>query len=284
MALSGTQRAIAEVFGPDVDVRIAGSASPLPARPVDGGVVITGQWSYASGSPHAAWAMVAVSLPDQPAPQMCLVPARDLTLVDTWRVAGMRATGSNTWAADNVFVPEHRLVSMAAINAQPVPFSVVGALTLLGPLLGSGQAALDFVTAQATRKPLHHTLIERQSDSVGIQILVAQAALKLQTARLHSYAMADEADAAADSGTPLSYDDRARIRATSGYVAQLVIEALQMLMNAHGAGSFADANPLQRHWRDANTAARHAGFNAMVGYEVFGKALLGNEERITPFV
>jgi hypothetical protein len=41
---------------------------------------------------------------------------------------------------------------------------------------------------------------------------------------------------------------------------------------------------LQQIWRDANTGGRHAGFNTAVGYEVFGKALLGVADRITALV
>jgi hypothetical protein len=55
-------------------------------------------------------------------------------------------------------------------------------------------------------------------------------------------------------------------------------------LSAHGAGSFADVNPLQRIWRDSSTAARHAVVSPMVAYEVYGKALLGVEETITPLV
>ena len=41
---------------------------------------------------------------------------------------------------------------------------------------------------------------------------------------------------------------------------------------------------MQQYWRDANTAARHAGLNAVVGYEILGKELLGVPERISPMV
>jgi 3-hydroxy-9,10-secoandrosta-1,3,5(10)-triene-9,17-dione monooxygenase len=37
---------------------------------------------------------------------------------------------------------------------------------------------------------------------------------------------------------------------------------------------------MQQYWRDANTAARHGGLNAVIGYEIYGKALLGVEEPI----
>ena len=40
----------------------------------------------------------------------------------------------------------------------------------------------------------------------------------------------------------------------------------------------------ENSWPTANTAARHAGLNAVVGYEIFGKALPGVPERISPMV
>ncbi len=43
-------------------------------------------------------------------------------------------------------------------------------------------------------------------------------------------------------------------------------------------------NPLQRIWRDSAVAARHAVVSPMISYEVYGKALLGREDHITPLV
>jgi 3-hydroxy-9,10-secoandrosta-1,3,5(10)-triene-9,17-dione monooxygenase len=73
---------------------------------------------------------------------------------------------------------------------------------------------------------------------------------------------------------------RAQARARAGYAAQQVLEAIQILANVHGAGGFAESSRMQQYWRDANTAARHGGLNAVIGYEIHGKALLGVEERI----
>jgi len=50
------------------------------------------------------------------------------------------------------------------------------------------------------------------------------------------------------------------------------------------ADLFAEASPLQRIWRDSSVAARHAVVLPVVGYEVYGKALLGREDHITPLV
>jgi hypothetical protein len=49
------------------------------------------------------------------------------------------------------------------------------------------------------------------------------------------------------------------------------------------AGSFAESNLMQQYWRDANTAARHAGLQPVVGYEVYGKSLLGSRSESAPW-
>ena len=63
-------------------------------------------------------------------------------------------------------------------------------------------------------------------------------------------------------------------------------EAISLILDAHGASGFADSSPMQRIWRDANTAGRHAVVNTLVSEEVYGKALLGlgPDEQVTDLV
>src|SRR5689334_22563492 len=113
--LSGhvSEQAQREIYRCGPDVRFAGNLSPLPSRKVDGGVVVSGRWPFASGASHAEWAALGVMVTDdadKPSqPYWCVIPAAELKLEDTWRTVGMRGTGSNTWNADEVFVPAHRL-------------------------------------------------------------------------------------------------------------------------------------------------------------------------------
>ena len=286
----GSEQLQEEIFGAAPDVRIAGSAMACPARREHGGLRLNGRWGYASGSPHATWALLVATVPEG---YFCLVPTAQLQLEDTWHTVGMRGTGSNTYLAEDLFVPEHRLISATELSEvstssdEPVhrlPFAPVATLGLIGTLLGLGRAALTLTIDKAPSKAMHHTLFARQSDSVGVQVQVAEAALKLQTAQLHSYRVADDLDSAAANGHDLDYGLRAQVRAQYGYAAQQVLEAIHILVNVHGAGTFAESSLTQQYWRDANTAARHASLNAFVGYEVFGKALLGVPERISPMV
>jgi len=157
-------------------------------------------------------------------------------------------------------------------------------LVLAGPQLGLGRAALDLVIDKAAKKPISYTFFETQAESVAFQLQMADAATKIDAASLICYRAAADIDDAAARGAYLDYKTRARVRADTGYAIQNVIEALTTLMNAHGAGGFAEASPLQRIWRDANVAARHAVVSPTVGFEVYGKALLGVQEKITPLV
>jgi 3-hydroxy-9,10-secoandrosta-1,3,5(10)-triene-9,17-dione monooxygenase len=63
-----------------------------------------------------------------------------------------------------------------------------------------------------------------------------------------------------------------------------VLVAIQILMNVHAAGSFAECSPTQQFWCDANTAARHTALNTIIRHKVYGKALLGVDEVVTRLV
>lgn len=159
---------------------------------------------------------------------LVLIRACELGVEDTWLTAGMKGTASNTLVGRDVFVPEHRVlpVHAAAEGAHPrshpdetlysATFGPMLVLCLLGPLLGLGKAALDTVTRAAETKPLSFTVHGRQADSVGVQTQLAEAALKLETARLHTYDAVDEVDRAASSGHLLDHAARTRLSPSPG--------------------------------------------------------------------
>jgi alkylation response protein AidB-like acyl-CoA dehydrogenase len=295
------ERAQDEVFGADPDAKVSGVLAPTAeARRVDGGFVVSGRWYYNSGSWHADWAVLGMPIVDADGEVvdqgLALIPSSDYTVEDTWFVAGMKSTGSNCLVVQDAFVPDHRIMSVPSAIAGDYPtehttetlyrsaFVPILALVLVGPQLGLGRAALNLVIDKAARKPISYTFFEKQSDSVAFQLQVADAAMKIDSAHLHAYRAADDIDRAAARGEYPDYLTRARVRADTGRVAEYVTDAIDILLSAHGAGSFAEVNPLQRIWRDANVAARHAVVLPAVAYEVYGKALLGLDERITPLV
>jgi alkylation response protein AidB-like acyl-CoA dehydrogenase len=290
-----------DVFGSNPDARVAGVFAPsFETRRVSGGLETSGKWYTSSGILHADWALVGVAEQDQHgalvAQYLALIPISEVSVEDTWFTAGMRASGSNCIVAKNVFIPDHRLMNIVeAVQgkyrteltneaAYRAAFMPVAALILVGPQLGMGRAALKYVIAKAPQRAIAYTSFERQTDSAVFQTQIAEAALKIDTAHLRAFRAAAEVDAAAIRGQPLDYLTRARMRADTGLVVSLINEALNILISAHGAGSFAESSPMQRIWRDSNTAARHAIALPAVANEIYGKALLGVENTVSVLV
>ena len=280
-----------DVFGADPDARVAGVFAPsTDVEKVDGGYRVSGKWAWSSGSLHATWAYVGVLQlgPEGPIDMgVVLMPMSELTIEDTWFVAGMKGTGSNTVVAEDVFVPEHRYMSMfagfqgiyptehtdeALYRAAFMPFA---ALILVGPLLGLGRAALKLAIEKAPKRAVSYTRLATQAESTAFQLKIAEAAMTLDDAILHAHRGADDIDSWAAKGEHMDYLSRARARGDVGWISAKVREAITLILDAHGASGFADSSPMQRIWRDANTAGRHAIANPLVSQEVYGKALLG---------
>src|ERR1051326_4679747 len=295
------ERAQQDIWSTDPDAWIAGSLAPHGAAvAVDGGWRVTGKWMWASGCMHAQWAACGIHMNNAQGEivnfGLSLMPMSELTIDDTGFVAGMKGTGSNTIVAKDVFVPEHRFLPYPSAFAGSyrteytdeivyrVALVPVTILILVGSQLGMSQAALDFVIEKAGVRPVTHTNYTKQRESTGFQILLADAAMKIETARLHAYRPARDLDACAAAGRHPDVKERARVRADSALVAKYCREAVEILASAHGTSSMSDMNRLQRLWRDVHVASRHAITEWQVNLEIYGKALLGVEPNITPLI
>ena len=270
------------------------------SRKVAGGFRVTGKWAWSSGCLHADWAMLGIPVVDEDGNKtdeaLAFIPMSELTIEETWFTAGMRGSGSNTTVAEDVFVPEHRMMSVSAIMAgnPPTPYSdetlyraafiPVAALILAGPQLGLCSRALEYVIEMAPKRRIAYTHYQKQTESPSFQLAMARASTLVDTAHLFAYRAADAIDAAAHEDRFPSYLERARIRMDVGIAATNARDAIDVLMSAHGASSFADFNPLQRIWRDCETCSRHAVISPDISAEVYGRALLGIEEGVTALV
>lgn len=292
-----------DVWGENQDANVCGIIEPAgTVEKVEGGYLIReGRWPFASGSWHAQWVNAAIPIPDEDGQTredgLALIPLSDLSIDETWFVAGMQGTGSNTLVGADVFVPEHRVTPLARLVSYEYAaeheneaffrstFSPYLILALVGPMLGLVQGALDLVSSQLGKgRRVSHSIYERSIDSPSTQINFANAVELLDTAKLHAYRSADMIDVAAERGEELDFLKRARIRMDTGYVAERCREAMDRLLNLGGAGSFASANPVQRKWRDLETCTRHGAVNPDLGREIYGRALLGIEGQVSRLV
>jgi len=290
-----------DVWGENPDARVAGVLGPLGAvESVDGGYRLSGRWPYCSGSLHAHWVFLGVPIlgeDGQPVDQgVVLVPTAEVTIEDTWRVTGMRGTGSNAVVAQDVFVPGHRFLSLSTLLAGDhdspykdealyrVPFVTAAMTDLIGPQLGLAQAALDLVMEKAGNRGIAYTEYRTQAEAPTVQLAVAKAASLIDTAELLAYRAAAEIDEAGRRKQLPGYLARARTRMNIAQAVTSAREAIRELVSVHGSSSFGEANPLQRIWRDSEVASRHAVCNPAISAQIYGRALLGFTEGITPLV
>ncbi|MCW2624860.1 acyl-CoA dehydrogenase family protein [Mycobacterium sp.] len=291
----------ADVWGRDPNARIAGVTAPTgTAEAVGGGYRVSGRWAYCSGSLHADWLYLGVPIMDQdgqPADvAVVLVPAAEVAIEDTWHMAGMRGTGSNTVVANDVFVPDHRLGSLGKLisgeydhrrvdeTLYQVPFVSAVTIDLLGPQLGLARAALELVIEQAGTKGIPYTEYDLLSNAPTVQLAVAKAATLIDTAELLAYRAAAEVDEAGQLNKFPDHLARARNKMDITQAIVNAREAIRELVSARGSSSFAEANPLQRIWRDSEVASRHAVAHPGISAQLYGRALLGITDGVTTLV
>lgn len=285
-----------DVWGSNPDARTALVivASRASVERVDGGVVVSGDWSYASGSLHCDW--VGALIPkgpdsDEQVTHLVLMPAGDVTVQDTWHVTGMRGTGSNTVVADRVFIPRHRVTPYSPIvrgqhagpggTANLYRSSLSGLLSagLLGPHIGAVEAAFQYVREHAPGRRVASSTFASQVQSPAFQMDLAEVSMLVDGARLHAQRIARTVDEHARAGTTPDEVTRSRARMEGTQVTRSCREAIDRLISAYGSSAFAESNPLQRIWRDIHVASRHAGFGMGIPQLVYGRALVGLDPR-----
>jgi 3-hydroxy-9,10-secoandrosta-1,3,5(10)-triene-9,17-dione monooxygenase len=284
-----------EVWGKNPDAVIAsGIAFPQGrGRAVDGGFVISGFWNFSSGVDASDWNMLAVMVRDGERVvdhRICLVPRSDYEIVDDWRVLGMRSTGSKSVRATDVFVPEHRALSMyrargggefpgALINPNPlyrVPLVALGSHCLAGAGVGNAQAALE-LTIEAIRERSTSYTAARMRDFQAVQLRVAEAGAKVDTARLVIRTDCLHAQAIAQDDRVPTMEEKLRFKRNVAHAMTLCTEAVDSLHSLAGANGIYDRYPIQRLFRDQHALAAHIGFSWDAQGAPWGLVVLGGE-------
>ena len=103
-------RAAREVFG-DRRAVVAGQLEPGgTAEAVRGGYRVSGTWRFASGCRHATWLLAHCVVAERarghvgacPTTRLVFVPVDRARIHDTWRVSGLRGTGSHDYSLERV--------------------------------------------------------------------------------------------------------------------------------------------------------------------------------------
>lgn len=289
-----SEKAQEEIFGENPRARIAAVFNPAKkTEMVDGGIRITGDWWYGSGSGHADWIHLGCMLnegTDHEELGLCLVRIDEVTIKDTWQVAGMRASGSNTIYAEDVFVPSHRITTFGQLLSEDydreyseepnywASFLPFGTVILAATQIGLARAAVDMTMETGANKAIAYTAYDKAKKSPVHQIKLAEAVTEIDMAYLLLARACCDIDAAALDKRKLDKTTRARIRMDTGAAAKLCREAINKLLSVNGAGSFALANHMQRVWRDSEVGSRHGFCLPEMASLIYGRELFGVDD------
>ncbi|WP_232831942.1 acyl-CoA dehydrogenase family protein [Nocardiopsis sp. FIRDI 009] len=278
-----------EVFS-SPDTRVCGIIGPTAvATPADGGVVVNGRWSFNTGVQQSHWNTNAAvrPLPDGGyEPVMLAIPVDDLEIVDDWDTAGLRGSGSVSTTAENLFVPQERVLSIVpVIQGQPsyegedtapayaVPFMPTACATISGVALGLALAARDLFFERLPGRKITYTSYDDQAQAPVTHLTVAKAEAAIEEADFHTRRAAEIADLGGPQGWTI--EDRSKVRLHMGAACRRAREAVTLLADASGASSVYSSVPIQRVERDMRTLSLHAIMHPETNFELHGRTMCG---------
>jgi 3-hydroxy-9,10-secoandrosta-1,3,5(10)-triene-9,17-dione monooxygenase len=268
------------------DLAIAASFAPVAqAARVDGGYRLTSKGStFASGVDHSTWIVLGAMVPGGPQPdwKFFVLPARECKILDTWHTAGMRGTGSKTIVADNVFVPDDLVLSLAELRDGKTPGSVLypdvifhtpffyyAPISFATPMLGAVQGAYEhFREWTKTRKAPDGSSIAAKPT---IQMQMARVAADIDAAEMllrRAVNVTEAPDAYSPELLARSVRDFARI-------SEMTVSSIDTILALSGTSGFVTSHPIQRAWRDIHFMSMHISVNTEMNFTHYSRMELG---------
>ncbi|MEU9481911.1 hydrolase [Streptomyces sp. NPDC048191] len=270
----------AVLWGEGPDALMAGALVPAgKAERVSGGWRLSGEWGYISGLRFADWIFACSVVSDALGPdgrsQECFfaVPQTDVTVKETWSTLGMRGTCTDTMVLDDVFVPDHLVLSRSDLSAgrpaasearcHKVHVRILGALPLAVPVVAAARGALRAAVDHELRGAPVSKKVSAQMDRSAAEVDAAELLVQ-RAARV-----ADGVEAAEEG--------EAMVRGARDFAmaVELSVSAVKRLFRSTGPQSHFDHDPVQRFWRDINTAASHFIFSFDIAGAAYGAWALG---------
>lgn len=273
--------------------------APAPLAPTghgvacDGGIRLTGKWSWATGVMDGNWIIVGALCEREPGdpstiyPVLALLPIDDVRIEDVWHTDGMRATGSNDVVIADAFVPAHRLVPVADIYTGTAPgaalhdadtyrWPMVPALALLAamPALGSAERAAGIYTERLSQRFLAYEGV-MQKDKPVASIHLGQAHVRLRALRGLLADTVEEIQTNVTAGDPVSRPVRGRARLAAAHIVHESRSVIADLLAASGASAHFLDHPLQRIKRDVDVITGHVVFDYDTSRELAGALTIG---------
>lgn len=278
-----------EIYGEKNYVLGAGAAAPIfDVRKVEGGYRLTGQTAWNSGSSHAEWFQMNGLLKGESGPPLMFmfgIPRKDVQIIDTWHILGMKGTASRDLRVDDVFVPDHLATPADALRegTSPghrlhdnpiyrIPFLPFAMVEVLPVIVGAHRGAANAVRDRIKSR-MGTISGAKSAEKVPAQIRMAQALARADMAEQMLAALVAKVSAGGpDAATPKR---RAAAKLQASMVTTFCLDSVNEMARCVGGDAMRDEAPFQRYFRDINTVARHAFLDPDTAAETYGKLELG---------
>ncbi len=291
-----------ELWGDNPEALIA-SSFPGPgakATAVDGGVVVDGTWSFASGIDQADWNSLQIMLPRDGAPpeaRFALIPKSEYEVVDDWFVNGLAATGSRSLTVREAFVPEKRTLPATAmhggrspgseINPNPLyrlPLWAIGVKLFSGTAIGIARGAIEVMGDELRTRRSVGAVAMNELQSVHLRLAEASAGVDAAWALM--LVDCEEATALVEAGEDIPLDARVRWRRNDAFAGKLCLAAVEELYPLAGGRGLGLDSAFQRSWRDLHATTSQITMAWDICATNYGKVRMGVpffDSRLWPF-
>lgn len=283
------------VWGTDESTRLSSSYAPTgKAQVADGGYLLSGRWSFSSGSAHVSWVLLGGLVFNADGNvidfKTFMVPRDKYEIVDMWNVVGLRGTGSNDIVVEETFIPEAFTLSMGetgqckgpgqAVNTSDLyklPFHSLFTSTITSPIIGMATGAYNEHVEMQQKRVRAAYLGEKASSDPFAAVRIAKASSEIDAswALLMNNIREEQAYVARGEKIPLSL--RLRVRRDQVLGTQRAIDAIDALFEASGGRALAEGTYLQRAWRDAHAGRVHAANDPERALKLFGDLEFGHK-------
>jgi alkylation response protein AidB-like acyl-CoA dehydrogenase len=269
--------AVKELFGGKRLPVIAGQGTrPGKAVPKDGGFLLSGAWSFASGIKHGTHIHTLGLIDGTNEARIFVFPVEKAKLIDNWDVLGLRATGSIDYTTKDAFVPE--AYTHVSTTDQPLrggslyTIGIIGfaGIAHSGWACGIGRRVLDELVALVAEKAGRPGTL---AESSSFHEEFARVEAVYRSARAFVYETWGDVTETLERGDKLSMRQHTLIRLALAHSTWSAHEAASFAYKSAGTAALR-AGPMQHLFRDMHAGTQHITSSPPV-YGAIGKELLG---------
>ncbi|HEY0625212.1 MAG TPA: acyl-CoA dehydrogenase family protein [Allosphingosinicella sp.] len=249
-----TEGLLKRVAGEDLVLVSSGGSDWLPSGGVavkaEGGFRVTARKPFSSGSPAGDLLVTSAVYQDpeeEPTVLHFAVPlkADGVKMLDTWKVLGMRGTGSNDIELNEVFVPDAAVSGRRPQSKWHMLFHIISMIAfplIYSAYVGVAEGARAKALAAARRKP----------EDRHLPYLVGE----MENAFAEAEMAWERMIALAETGTP-GPETTSRTMTCRTLVGRAAIRTVEQAMEVAGGGAFYRTMELERAFRDVQGARFH---------------------------